>query len=284
MFRIARVRIRWINRNQHNPDVVVTTVSVQTIANILFHRLSALNPKNGRLRVRWVGFGSAVSALNSAPVTTPMSETISIFPPIRVLGTFNTPKTKIRISWMGFASTSSTRAWALGLLVLLLGIFAFTRLTQVNHADQSVEAETVLPAGLITDEINLGDESIRMSHSALDIGQSKDIFDGNIETLIRGLEANPFILDFEFSQPQTIKGLMMDFGRMDFVMRVKVYGSGNTSPVSYTGEYLQQPNIPHLDMNFVDGPEQVKRIYIEIEQLRPPEEVHIHVREVVFKK
>jgi hypothetical protein len=257
---------------------------VQTVGNILIHRLWALNPGNWRVRVNWVGFGSTVSASNTAPVTEQMSEMMSISPPIRVLGTFNMPKMKVRISWIGFGSTNRVRTWALGLFVVLLSIFAFRQLSHVNHADQPVEAETVLPAGLVTDEISLGDETIRMTHSTLDIGQSKDVFDNNIDTLIRGLDANPFILDLQFSQSQAIKGLMMDFGRMDFSIRIKVYGPGNTSPVSYAGEYRQQPPIPHLDMDFVDGPEQVKRIYIEIEQLLPPEEVHIHVREVVFKK
>jgi hypothetical protein len=285
MFRIARVRIRWINTNQLNADVVLTTQSVQTVGNILIRRLWALNPRNWRVRVSWVGFGSTASALNTVPVTKQMSsDMMSISPPIRVLGTFNMPKMNVRVSWIGLASTNRVHTWALGLFIVLLSIFAFRQLTHVNPADQPVEAETVLPAGLITDEISLGDETIRMTHSTLDIGQSKDIFDNNIDTLIRGLEANPFILDFEFSKPQAIKGLMMDFGRMDFVMRVQVYGTGNTSPISYKGEYRQQPPIPHMDMDFVNGPEQVKRIYIEIEQLLPPEEVHIHVREVVFKK
>jgi len=270
--------------NQHNTDVAWTTLSVQTVGNILIRGLWALNPRNWRVRVSWVGFGSTASALNTVPVTKQMSEMMSISPSIRVLGTFNLPKMNVRVSWIGLASTNRVRTWALGLLIVLLSIFAFRQLTHVNNADQPFEAERDLPPGLITDEISLGDETIRMTHSTLDIGQSKDVFDNNIDTLIRGLEANPFILDFEFSKPQAIKGLMMDFGRMDFVMRVQVYGTGNTSPISYKGEYRQQPPIPHMDMDFVNGPEQVKRIHIEIEQLLPPEEVHIHVREVVFKK
>ncbi len=142
----------------------------------------------------------------------------------------------------------------------------------------------MVPAGLVADEISLGNETIRMIHTPLDIGEAKDVFDNNIETLMRGQEANPFILDLQFSQPQTIRGLMMDFGRMDFVMRVQVYGTDSSKPVSYQGEYRQQPNIPHIDMDFADGPEQVRQIYIEIEQLNLPDEVHIHVREIVFKK
>jgi hypothetical protein len=293
MFRIVRLRIRRKDTNQHDSDEVLTTLSVeivltklslQSVVNSLIRGLLALNPGNWGVRVSWVGFGSNGSAFDTTPAKTQLSETMSVSPPIRVLGTFNMPKRTVRVSWIGLAATNRIRTWAFGFLVVLLGIFAFTRLTPMNHAEQPVEAGPVLPAGLITDEIDLGDQTIQMSHSALDIGQAKDVFDGDIETLMRGLEANPFIIDLQFSQPQVIKGLIMDFGRMDFVMRVKVYGTDGAEPISYQGEYRQQPDIPHLDMDFVNGPKQVKHIYIEIEQLQPPEEVHIHVREIVFKK
>jgi hypothetical protein len=123
-----------------------------------------------------------------------------------------------------------------------------------------------------------------MIHSPLDIGGAKDVFDGNLETLMRGRDANPFIVDFEFQQPEFIKGFTMDMGRMDFMIRVQVYGADMKEPVVYQDEYREQPAIPHVDIDFASGPAQVKRIYIEIEQINPPEEVHVHIREVVFKK
>jgi hypothetical protein len=101
---------------------------------------------------------------------------------------------------------------------------------------------------------------------------------------MRGLEANPFIIDLQFTQPLVIKGLAMDFGRMDFVMRVQVYGIEGSGPITYEGEYRQQPDIPHVDMDFADGPELVSRIYIEVEQLNAPDEVHVHVREIELKE
>jgi len=284
MFRIARIRIKWINADQHDSSVVSTTQSAQTADRTLIRRLWTFNPRNWRVRVKWVGFGSTGSMLPTAPATTQMVESIPVSPPIRVLRTFDMPKMRVRVSWMGLGSVNRIGTWGLVLFAVLLGIFAFMRLTDQNGTNRTLDAEKVVPPGLIADEISLGNETIRMTHSPLDMGQSKDVFDNNIDTLMRGLNANPFIVDFEFSQPQAIKGLMMDFGRMDFVVRVQVYGTDSTKPISYQGEYRQQPPIPHMDMNFADGPEQVRRIYIEIEQLNPPEAVHIHVREVMFKK
>ena len=174
--------------------------------------------------------------------------------------------------------------WAWGLLALLLGIFAFTRLASMNNVGDTFATEGVKRADLVVDELSLNGETIQIAYSHLDMGQVKDLFDHDTTTLARGLEANPMVLDFEFPTPRPITGLMMDFGRMDFLMRVQVYGTGSTKPISYQGEYRQQPPIPHVDINFANGPGQVRRIYIEIEQLNPPDEVHVHVREVVFKK
>ena len=284
MFRIARVRIRWLNTNQHNTNAVLPMQPAQAIVNTSLRHPWTFNPRNLHVRVRWIGFGSTNNAVYTAPASAQIVERINVSSPVRLLQTFDMPKMRVRVSWIGLASMNRIGIWAWVLFAVLLGIFAFTRLADGNGTNHALDAEKVVPAGLIADDISLGHQTIRMIHSPLDIGQAKDVFDNNIATLMRGVNVNPFILDIEFSQPQTIRGLMMDFGRMDFVMRVQVYGTDSSKPVSYQGEYRQQPSIPHMDMNFVGGPKQVRRIYIEIEQLNPPAEVHIHVREVVFKK
>src|SRR5690349_24441273 len=78
--------------------------------------------------------------------------------------------------------------WILGLLAVLLGFFVISKLPHGNRNDtnQALDTEKVIPGNLIADEINLGNETIRMLHSPLDIGESKNVFDGNIETLMRG--------------------------------------------------------------------------------------------------
>lgn len=230
------------------------------------------------------GFGPMNSAAHTETSIASMVEKISASSPDQALWTFNLPKLRMRVRWVGFDQMPHFAFWAWGLLALLLGIFAFTRLASINNVGDTFDTEGVKGADLVVDELSLNGETIQIAYSHLDMGQVKDLFDHDTTTLARGLEANPMVLDFEFPTPRPITGLVMDFGRMDFVMRVQVYGTESTSPVFYNGEYRQQPSIPHVDMNFVDGPKEVRRIYIEIEQLNPPDEIHIHVREVLFKE
>jgi hypothetical protein len=162
--------------------------------------------------------------------------------------------------------------------------FYFARLAYVNNADEIFAAEIAERAKPVIEELSLDGETIKMIHSRLDMGQIKDLFDDDTFTLVRGLEANPLLLDFEFLNPRPITGLVMDFGGMDFALQVKVYGAQDNQPISYQSEYRKQPPEPHVDLDFDNGPALVRRIYIEIQQLNPPDEPHIHVREVLFKE
>ena len=236
MFRIARVRIRWIHENQHDSTEVLKMQPAQALHRTPLPPFSILiRPQNWRVRVRWVGFGAI----------------------------------------------SPSSLWAWGLVILIAGIFILTRPPSTNLADSTIEAEL---AGLKTEAVKLNDETIKMTYSSLDMGQSQDVFDQDTRTLIRGRQANPFVLDFVFPTPKPITGLVMDFGGMDFDLRVQVYSAGDDEPVLYQSDYRNQPPEPHVELDFISGPTLVSRIYIEIEQFNPPDEPHIHVREVLFKE
>lgn len=271
MFRISRIRVRWIDSDQANLAGMLAS------GRALGLDLARLAPWNWRIQVKWLGFGRMQGELPK-----------SVAMPGRVLRTFDFPNMKVQVSWTVTGSTSFTRLGILGVLVacLWLGFFVVPRLAAGNlrNANPALSTERINREGLVSLEVNLGGQTMQMTHSPLDIGQVPDVFDHNLETLIRGREDNPFVLDFDFSEPRAINGLTMDFGRMDFVLRVQVYGTGEAEPVSYESDYREQPAIPHVDMDFSNGPAQVRRIYIEIEQLDPPQEVHIHIREVVLKE
>lgn len=276
MFRIARIRIRRIDLNQHE----------QAAEKPSRRRLWPLAPWDWRVRVKWVGFGPLDAALSKTLATAQARSNVPNPAPARLLRTFDVPNMKVHVHWLGLRAIKHNHIWTLGLLVAFvwLGLFALTRPAEGIDETSAFELETIDSAGLVFYEANLAGKIIRMSHSRLDIGQSQDIFDNNTRTLIRGREANPFILDFEFDQPQPVSGLVMDFGGMDFDLRVYVYDAEGGKPVLYNGEYRQQPPEPHVEIDFVDGPASVSRIYIEIIQFNPPDEPHIHVREVLFKE
>lgn len=241
MFRITRIRIRWINRNEPIPGAQGESWGLD-------------QPRPG---------GEAVESSNA-----------------RLLTTLDLPNARLRVRWLGIGSLKRPFLIA---VVLLAALIIYSVIVPPN-SDQTFDPDHGLLADLASADIQLGNETIRMIHSPLDIGSPKDVFDGNLDTLMRGRSANPFILDLMFPQPEAIRGFTMDMGRMDFKLRVTVYAPGSSEGVFYEGEYRNQPAIPHVDLDFGKGPGQVRRIHIEIEQIDPPNEVHVHVREVVLKK
>ena len=162
--------------------------------------------------------------------------------------------------------------------------FYFVRLTYVNNIDDIFAAERAERTKPVIAELNLNGETIKVTHSRLDMGQVENAFDNDTFTLMRGLEANPFLLDLEFQTPRPIAGLVMNFGKMNIVVRVQVYDAEGNPPALYQAEYHVESLEPDVDLSFNNGPALVKHIHIEIEQLLPPPEPHIHVFEIHFKE
>lgn len=284
MFRISRIRIRWLNPEERNVEEALAAQPLQTLAGGWLRALRSLDPRERRVRLRWVGFGPVQGMPRAAPAAQTAGDAIPAS--TRILRTFDLPNMRVRVGWLGFGSLRLRTLWTMLLLVacVWLGLFALTRPFREGPPSQNAALPQIDTSGLVVYEGSQGDSLFQMIHSPLDIGSSQDAFDGDLETLMRGRDANPFLLHFEFAEPQPITGIMMDFGRMDFALRVQVYGTEDTEPVLYANEYREQPAIPHVDLDFLAGPFPVRRIYIEIEQLNPPEEVHVHIREILFKK
>lgn len=131
--------------------------------------------------------------------------------------------------------------------------------------------------------LEIDGQRVDLVYSRLDMGAPANMFDGDVATLARGLEDNPFILDFVFAEPRAVRGLIADFANMDFVVTAKLYADLNATPQVYNREYRGLAGDPHIEMDFESAPDTVRRLRLEILQLNPPLDVHIHVREIKFK-
>jgi Dolichyl-phosphate-mannose-protein mannosyltransferase len=146
-------------------------------------------------------------------------------------------------------------------------------------ADQKAQPK----AGLEVAPIEVDGQTVDLVYSKLDMGSPPDMFDDDVSSLARGLEANPFVLEFHFPESRYIRGLGADFATMDFVVTAKLYADERAEPRVYTQEFRGLAADPHIDMTFDDAPGTVRILRLEILQLDPPPDVHIHVREVKFR-
>ena len=165
--------------------------------------------------------------------------------------------------------------WVLAISALLVYLFVASFLNSRNIID-GVAAEVVKT------DIQVEGQNIELSYSPIDMGQPKDIFDDDFVTLIRGAAANPYILDFNFSEPRHLSGIFGQFAKMDYQITVDLFPPDSDEPIHYdfTGEKITTD--VELEMVFDNEPDLVKRVYIEILQLNPGQEVHVHIREIKF--
>ncbi len=161
--------------------------------------------------------------------------------------------------------------------------FYFVRLAYADNVDEIFAAERVAMSKPVEQTIDLWGQRVTVRYSRIDAGQLSDIFDGERFTLMRGAIANPFIIEFEFSQPRPVTGLSADFGSMDFRLTAQLYGVGSTVPVTYDRKFLNLPFDPHIDMSFDSAPALVSRVHIVILNLQDGDTANIHIREILLK-
>lgn len=157
--------------------------------------------------------------------------------------------------------------------------FYFIRARYVSNIDEIFAAEKVARRRLIEEPVGLGRETLTSRHSVLDMGQIQSIFDGRAETLIRGMEANPFILELGFPRPRPLRRIRMDIGRMDnVIIGVEVTGRDG-KPARYESAYSYRREKPRFELTLPE-PVTAQRLRFDIRDLNAGEITHIHVFEL----
>jgi hypothetical protein len=157
--------------------------------------------------------------------------------------------------------------------------FLFLRGRYVDDIDAIFAAEKVARARLVEAPAVLAGEPLTVRHSTLDMGAVSSLFDGREETLIRGLEANPFVLELLFPKPRPLRRISADLGRMDNVAIAVEATPRGGSPVRYEATYRWSAETPRFELAL---PERVvaEKLRLEFRDLNSPEITHIHVFEL----
>lgn len=158
--------------------------------------------------------------------------------------------------------------------------FYFSRIDYAPDADAVFAAEAAARRRLDVGELTLDGTKVRILHSRLDGGRLEDLFDGDSHTLVRGLEANPLVLQFDFARPRTIRGLKLQTATMDYALKVDRTSPSGGAPRSSTTTYRGLPVDPWIEFALPDGPEEIQTLRLEITQLDAGDDVHVHVREL----
>lgn len=158
--------------------------------------------------------------------------------------------------------------------------FYFIHLDYSEAADEIFLEEKLARSQPVEEKIMIGQEQATIRYSQIDMGQPEAIFDGDPYTLMRGLEANPFILDIEFDEPRPLNQIEAIFANMDFLLKALLYETLESEPLIYETEMKNVQGDPLIQMEFDGAPERVIKLRLEITSLNGGNRPHIHIREL----
>jgi hypothetical protein len=159
--------------------------------------------------------------------------------------------------------------------------FIFTRLAYSDQVDQLFADEREARKQLVTNSLVLFGQTIELQFSQIDMGEPKNMFDGDHFSLMRGLEANPFILVMNLPQAQTFSGVEADFGVADLTLTVDLYPDPQGTPVRYTASLNSTDIDPVMRIQF-DQAVSTSKIRIEILNRATGETANIHIKELTL--
>ncbi len=159
--------------------------------------------------------------------------------------------------------------------------FIFLRLRYVDNLDAVFAAERAERARLKEGSTLLDGEPVLIRHSQLDMGELSALFDRREQTLIRGFEANPFVLEMLFPKPRRIGSVRLMPGMVDLLsIRLRVMPQKGGKVRAYEATYQYRPQTRWFEFDFPEGPVSTSQLRIEIEQPSAGEITHIHLYEI----
>lgn len=160
--------------------------------------------------------------------------------------------------------------------------FYFARLAYTPHAAAIFAAEKEARSIPVQQTFEINGETIHFTYSKTDMGAIPYLFDQDDFTLIRGLEANPFKLEMDFSRPRTLDGLEISFGMANIDITAYLYETPNSKPVVYTTSFLKDKGEKLAKLSFDNAPRTVSRLSLEFFDPYSGETANIHIREIHF--
>ena len=124
---------------------------------------------------------------------------------------------------------------------------------------------------------------VEVFYSPLDMGQISDLFDNNIQSLIRGKDANPLVLELHFEQPRIVKVLSLTLATMQHASITVELTREDGEVTRFDRVYRELSGMPEVELSIPDGPQKLRGLRLEIHDLTPRSNndvPHIHVREL----
>jgi hypothetical protein len=150
-------------------------------------------------------------------------------------------------------------------------------------AEQRIAAEHAARRTPVNSSFEYRGKTATAVHSPLGEGSVDRLFDGNPDSLVRGLEANPLLIDVTLPEATTAAAFDIQTGSMQrFSVTVRCYPVDGTEPVEVTRRFVDLGPDPLIT---IDLPQtmQFSRFSIEVLDENAQDSAQIHVRDITLR-
>ena len=159
--------------------------------------------------------------------------------------------------------------------------FYFVRLAYVDDIEAILDAEKEARQTLLTEQLTILDQTVRVDYPRLDINEIQHAFDGDKTTVIRTLEANPLRLGLTFPEEISLSSVTLVIGGAPSRMTVIAMADGEVleTVVEEVGEAIV---FREITLTF-NQTLQIDQLAVEILSVLDGEIAHVHLWEVILK-
>ena len=160
--------------------------------------------------------------------------------------------------------------------------FYFVRLRYVDNIGEILQKEKDARRILQEAAVTLDGQPATLRYSYLDMGKPDDLFDGNLTSLIRTMEANPLHLELLFTSPRTLQGLRLQIGGTPTDATITLTPADGSAAKVFQ-QKAGGESAPHsMDFDF-GGSINVSQMVIEVHNTNDGEPAHVHLWEVALR-
>ncbi|MCJ7622666.1 MAG: glycosyltransferase family 39 protein [Anaerolineaceae bacterium] len=161
--------------------------------------------------------------------------------------------------------------------------FYFVRLKYASNIDEILEAEQAERRILQEDAIVVNDEPLYLKYSYLDMGTIGNLFDGDQETLVRTMEANPLVVEISFSQAHMISFISVRVGGTATETIIDMIDDSTNKTITYSKTVENNPTPRNVDFHLGE-PHRVTSIRIQVNSIHDNEPAHVHLWEIEYSE
>ena len=160
--------------------------------------------------------------------------------------------------------------------------FYFLTMRYVDNVDALFAQDAAARQAMQTATVTVNGEALKVQYSTLDMGPIGNIFDGNLNSLIRTAAANPLKLQIDFPAPHRMSSLTLNIGGTATTLDVAVQVAGEAAARNYHQQIGEDPLPRPLTVN-LGGPLDVTSLFIKLKNTNDPEPGHVHLWEISWK-